>query len=82
MRGDGTAQHRTVVVNLPSMLFLVIQDLSDVCAGVWLQVWPGPTHYPDFLSVNKTWPWWRDQLRRLWDTVRQAVLITIWSMPF
>lgn len=33
------------------------------------QVWPGATHYPDFLAVNRTWPWWRDQLQRLWDKV-------------
>lgn len=48
-----------------------------VCPCMWLQVWPGPTHYPDFLSVNKTWPWWRDQLKRLWDTVRQAVMTSV-----
>lgn len=33
------------------------------------QVWPGATHFPDFLSVNKTWPWWRQQLQRMYSQV-------------
>jgi hypothetical protein len=37
--------------------------------GCRVQVWPGATHYPDFLAVNRTWPWWKDQLQRLWDQV-------------
>lgn len=35
-----------------------------------VQVWPGATHYPDFLAVHQTWPWWKEQLQRMWHTVR------------
>lgn len=30
-----------------------------------LQVWPGATHYPDFLSTDRTWTWWHRQLQRM-----------------
>ncbi|KAF6264757.1 glycosyl hydrolases family 31-domain-containing protein, partial [Scenedesmus sp. NREL 46B-D3] len=34
------------------------------------QVWPGATHYPDFTSVTKTWPWWQRQLQRMYSQVQ------------
>jgi hypothetical protein len=43
------------------------------CRGALLspaQVWPGPTHYPSFLAVNRTWKWWKQQLQHMWDQAR------------
>ncbi|WIA35044.1 hypothetical protein OEZ86_003535 [Tetradesmus obliquus] len=33
------------------------------------QVWPGATHFPDFLSRARTWPWWKQQLARMHSQV-------------
>jgi alpha-glucosidase (family GH31 glycosyl hydrolase) len=35
-----------------------------------VQVWPGATHYPDFTSLNNTWPWWQQQLQRMYSQVQ------------
>eukprot|EP00878_Enallax_costatus_P026511 GHUV01028453.1.p1 GENE.GHUV01028453.1~~GHUV01028453.1.p1 ORF type:complete len:274 (+),score=72.90 GHUV01028453.1:394-1215(+) len=44
--------------------------IKDVTGAPYLgQVWPGATHYPDFLSVNKTWPWWKQELQDMWNKV-------------
>ena len=31
--------------------------------------WPGATHFPDFLSTSRTWPWWKQQLARMHSQV-------------
>jgi alpha-glucosidase (family GH31 glycosyl hydrolase) len=32
--------------------------------------WPGATHFPDFLSKRRTWPWWQQQLARMYSQVK------------
>eukprot|EP00775_Hariotina_reticulata_P012669 gene12669-12796_t len=47
--------------------------INDVTGHPYLgQVWPGPTHYPSFLAVNRSWGWWRQQLQHMWEQARAA----------
>jgi hypothetical protein len=39
------------------------------CCRCVLQ-WPGATHFPDFLSKGRTWPWWQRQLARMHSQVK------------
>jgi len=43
------------------------------------QVWPGPTHYPSFLAVNRTWKWWKQQLQHMWDQARAGGYHLCWT---
>ncbi|WIA37090.1 hypothetical protein OEZ86_014060 [Tetradesmus obliquus] len=45
--------------------------IKDLTGKPYLgQVWPGAVHYPDFTSLSKTWPWWQQQLARMYSQVQ------------
>jgi hypothetical protein len=57
--------HNVVHLPLPPPLLLLLLLLLLVA----MQVWPGATHYPDFLSTDQTWPWWQTHIQQMYNKV-------------
>lgn len=44
-------------------------EAASLCTLHVVQVWPGATHWPDFLASPNVTRWWTAQLSRMYDTV-------------